>query len=212
MKTARPIQPAALVLPHLPFPLEDHRQANTAFVLWKERQTDAAREAVELWTYCFVYRYFTQCLLRYGFHQGVEFDLLVERAFRRISENLGQLRDPNRYTAWVGIICRRTFFNLNRGPLHTTLDEVELVFYEPTMTYGPADGRRVRRAVQAAIERLPVFLRETAQLYLQSGYTYHQISYVTDKPVATVRTYVSRIMACFRTDPLLVALYRELAA
>ncbi len=212
MKRTPSTQSVSLVISHLPFPLEDHRQANSAFVRWRENRTEAAKEAVDLWTYCFVYRYFSQCLVRYGLQQGIAFDVLVERAFRRISENLGQLRDPNRYTAWVGIICRRTFFNLRRGPVKASLEEVELVVYEPTMTYGPADGQRVRRAVQGAINRLPPFLQETAQYYLQAGYSYHQISYITHKSVPTIRTYVSRIMVYFRTDPLLVALYQELSA
>ena len=197
---------------HLPFHLDDSAEVNTVFQRWLRHEAPADKRLVDLWTYCFIYRYF---LIKFAATTGaapLPFDQLVAEAFADVQQHLHTLRHPERYTGWVGTICKHTFVNYLRTRRSlASFDDVPEPLAEdlppPTKAH---DDAIVHHSLRAAIEALPAFLREITRMRLLENCSYDAISRHTGKPLATLRSYVNRALGQLRQDTRLQLLFQEL--
>lgn len=193
----------------LPFAVEDLPAANRAYARWHQYGKIEDKRIVDIWTYCFVAGYFHYHLHHPETESLADLDLLIAEVLRRIIEHGPELRRADRYGAWVSVICRnglRNYRARRRRTVRGVPDHPDDVFTaEPEQTYR---SHRTVEAVQAAIERLPDFLRETARLRLLEERSYREISTATGRPVPTVRAYTNRLLNRLRADPHLIQLAR----
>ena len=189
------------VIDQLPFSVDDTDAANDAFRRWVEQNDPKAEQIVDLWTYCYVCRYFLSKSTQGAFNNSSDADELITRAFRKVQDNCDGVRNPDRYASWVSVVCKNTFLNYTRRDQFSESIEDE---EGPTLTaekrQSTAEIGFVREAFNEAIDRLPNYLREPARLYFLEDREFEEISEAVDKPVATVRTYKHKAVKQLRTD------------
>lgn len=178
------------VIDRLPFSVDDTGAANEAFRRWREEGDARSKHVVNLWTYCYVSRYFLIKSTKGTFDNASDADELTTRAYQKVQDGREQVRDPERYAHWVSVICKNTFLNYTRRDRFSASIQEE---GGPDLT---AEEDRsvaklgfVREALEEAIQHLPDYLRRPAQLYFLENREFEEISTQLDKPVATVRTY-----------------------
>lgn len=192
----------------LPFALDEVEHANAAFKRWRLTGEAEAAFQVELWTYCFVLRYYLTKLARSRAHDAADFDLLVSRTFWKIERQHESVERPDRYASWVSVVCKHTYINyVNRRHPHRSLDaEREQGLAGPAVA-APIydDAGALYRALQQAIDRLPPYLQETARLRFVENAGYEDIACATGQHLATARAYVHRALTRLRGDLSLLA-------
>lgn len=189
------------VIDRLPFSIDDTTAANDAFRCWVEQDDPEAKRNVDLWTYCYVCRYFLSKFMQGTFNNSSDTDELITRAYRKIQDNREEVRNPERYANWVSVVCKNTFLNYTRRDRFSeSIEEEE----GPTLTaekkHSTVEIGFVREAFEQAIERLPEYLQKPARLYFLEDRGFEEISEVLNKPVATVRTYKHKAVKQLRTD------------
>lgn len=191
------------LLRRLPFDLDDTARLNAVFERWIRTQEPADREVLDVWTYCYTWRYFLSKAARDSLRRPSDIDALTAQAFQRACCTWGDVGGVHRYANWVSVVCRNTYVNYaNRGREMESIDEAyREVVTEPAPTYD--DEPVVRRVLLAAINRLPPYLQDTARLFFVEQHTFETISAMLEKPVDTVRTYKSRALGALRQDDAL---------
>lgn len=197
MRTSSRLQP---LLRRLPFDLDDTDRLNVVFRRWCRTQCSADREVLDLWTYCYTWRYFLSKAARDQLHRPSDIDALTARAFQKACCRRGGTAQVIRYGQWVSVICRNTF--VNYATRECGIESVEAVDAERVMEPTPAydDEPLVRRVLLSAIYRLPDYLQDTARLFFVDQCTFETIAAALDKPVGTVRTYKARALHALRHD------------
>ncbi|MEM6286821.1 MAG: sigma-70 family RNA polymerase sigma factor [Bacteroidota bacterium] len=198
-----------VVAQRIDFAVDDYGAAGEAFARWRETGAEADREAVEVWVYCYTYRYFLTQFVRERTSGASDLDAAIEKAYTRVMGHLDSVREPLRFAAFVSVVCKRTLLNhRSRRRPTTEVDEVTTsVPPEPVAT--DYDGRVVRRVLTGAIDALPEAIREIARMRLLEQMPYEQIADRVDRPLPTVRTYVSKAVARLRDDPHLQAFHYD---
>lgn len=191
----------------LPFHLDDIERANAAFCAFRAAPGPATRRVVDLWTYCYVSRYFRTKFARETAYAVADVDLLVEKAQARIWAKRHTVRQPERYASWVSVVCKRTFLNWIRS--RRRIVSIETPSAPPLVAEPgrPLETVPVRAAVRAAVDRLPPFLREVARLRFVEGASYAAIAGALQKPAPVVRAYAFKARTRLRKDPLLRDLF-----
>lgn len=191
----------------LPFRLNDVDEVNRVFQRWHLRGHSQARRIVELWTYCFIWRYFLVKFTQEATYSVADVEELVDAAYARIAEHRSHLKDPTRYAHWVSVICKNIFLNYLRArrPI-ISLDAGHGLVLSADNPPQAHDIGFVAQAVVDAIGRLPPYLRRVTYLRMIERRSYEEIARVTGRPTASTRTYVSKGMARLRQDPALRAL------
>lgn len=189
------------VLDQIPFDLDDTAAVNEAFQQWKDEDALDAKRNVDLWTYCYVWRYFLVKSARGAVDDASDVDDLIARAYKKVEEGRTDIRRAGRYASWVSVICKNTFLNYTRRDrVSRSIDADE----GPDLVAdasGPFDDLGyVRRAFEEAIQRLPEYLRETARLYFLEDKSFKEVGEVIGKSVATVRTYKYKVVKRLRED------------
>lgn len=188
------------VLDHLPFSLDDSDAANDAFRRWRENGDPEAERLVDLWTYCFVCRYFLAKSSGDAFDRAATPDELITRAYEKVREKREGVRNPDRYTNWVSVVCKNTFLNYaRRDRVADSINEERGPTLQAQESKIPEDGF-VREAFEDAIERLPDYLQEPARLYFLEDRDFEEISEEIGKEVPTVRTYKHKAVKQLRKD------------
>jgi RNA polymerase sigma factor (sigma-70 family) len=196
----------------LPFALDAVDEAGAAFARWRLLGRERDRRTVDLWTYCYIRRYFLVRFAREPSFGVSELEDVVEKAFRRVEEGRATLREPERYARWTTVVCRRTYLNfVSRRRELMPVDRIA----EPEAD-GPSaetlhDRAGTMRVLVAAVERLPAFLRPYARLRFVDGLEYEEIADRTGRPVPTVRAYAHKAILRFRADGRLMRHVRERA-
>ena len=202
------------VAAHLPFALDDIEAANAAFLRWHAGTDDAALRTVELWTYCFVRRYFLVKFIKEPPASASDLEAIVEKTFVKIERKRATVRQPDRYASWVSVVCKRTYLNYvrDRKRLQSLDDEYAPVLVADAPEPVVDDASVLLQVLLAAIARLPPFLQEVAHLRFVKEYDYVQMHAVTDRAVPTLRAYVNKAATALRKDAHLAELLgRELA-
>lgn len=189
------------VIDRLPFSVDDTDAANQAFRRWRAEEDQEAKRLADLWTYCYVCRYFLAKSARGTFDNPSDGDELITRAYRKVQKNRDGVRNAARYANWVSVVCKNTLLNYTRRNQFSESIEDE---GRPTLTAENkntvAEVGFVYEAFTEAIERLPPYLQEPARLYFLENREFEEISDAVGKPVATVRTYKHKAMKKLRTD------------
>lgn len=191
----------------LPFHLDDVDRANAAYCAFRAGPSEATRRPVDLWTYCYVSRYFRTKFARETAYAVADLDLLVARAQDRIWRKQHTVREPERYASWVSVVCKRTYLNWIRARRRIVpLDAPSA----PPLVAEPGRSPElipVRAAVGAAVDRLPPFLQDVARLRFVEGASYAAIAGMLQKPAPVVRAYAFKARTRLRKDPLLRDLF-----
>ena len=188
------------VLDRLPFSVDDTDAANDAFRRWREKQEETAERLVDMWTYCYICRYFLAKSTGSAFDSAAAPDKLITRTFEKVQDKRDSVRDPDRYANWVSVVCKNTFLNHTRRD--RTADSIDR---EKGPTLQAEDPRVpkigfVQEAFSEAIERLPDYLQEPARLYFLEDREFEEISEQIGKAVPTVRTYKHKAVKQLRKD------------
>jgi RNA polymerase sigma factor (sigma-70 family) len=190
------------VLDQLSFALDDTEAVNRAFQTYRNEGREEAEEEVEVWTYCYVYRYFMKKFGAGSIQEAADADDLVARAFQKTRRKRSSVQDPSRYAHWVSVVCKNTFLNYaRRDRVAQSIDDEEgpeLVAEDPLPSRG--DIGFVRQAFERAVGRLPEYLQEPARLYFLENHTFQEIAEVIGKSVPTVRTYKHKAVKRLRED------------
>lgn len=248
--------PSDRLAKHVPFPIDDFDSVNELFTSYSVRQAPAELRTIEIWTYCFVRRYFVGKCLHDAQSTASDLEAMIEIAFRKIRKNRHNVR-TGKYANWVCVVCRNSFLNYIRGRRTTvSLDELMLTGQRinsetrtvpasrtgwrsvqrksvpgigssapvdragsdrlnvPRMVAEPDvmqdwDADRCRLAVEAAIGRLPEYLREVATLKILEGRSYAEIESRVEKPTPILRAYVHRIVLRLREDQSLLRFFSD---
>jgi RNA polymerase sigma factor (sigma-70 family) len=192
----------------LPFALDDPEQANATFVRWREGDA-SARRIVDLYAYLYGRRYFLTKFISNRRLPPTEYELLATRAFERTMNGIDRVREADKFTSWLSVICSNLFrSHLKRRPSVSNLDaEAEAQLVGDGFDPSELDRGAVKTALIAAILRLPDYLGEIAQLRLIDRLSYPQIAERTGHAEGTLRSYVNKAVARIRTDHDLRDLY-----
>lgn len=192
------------VIDRLSFSVDDTEAANEAFRRWKVRNTDEAERTVDMWTYCYVCRYFLSKAAGEAFDRAAAPDELITRTYEKIRDNRDNVREPGQYAHWVSVVCKNTFLNYTRR-----LHRADSINGErgPTLRAENKDSVDtlgfVRETFEEAIDRLPDYLQQTARLYFLEDQDFEEISETIEKAVPTVRTYKHKAIQKLREDDTL---------
>lgn len=192
----------------LPFHLDDIASANEAFVRWRESGSDTDRRVVQLWTYCFIRRYFLVKFVQETAYSPADLDALIDTTFRKVERSASGIKKPSRYASWVSVVCKNTFLNYLRGRRRAvSLDEAGApqLAGEPPGVYH--DISIAREAVLRAIDRLPPYLQECVRCRFIEGLTYEEIAQRTGYPLPRIRSYINKAVKRFREDEELLAFF-----
>ena len=179
-----------------------------AFRRWRQSGDPEAKYWIDLWSYCFIRRYFTVKFVGLLGGEAADLDAVMEEAYRRVQAYTGTVKDESRYAQWVSVVCKRTFLNyLRRRPSHVSLDEEQVARLR--VEASGCDPMMVLAGVNQAIDRLPPFLQEVARLRFIKGFSYEEIQQATGMPLPSIRTYVYKVLVKFRSDGQLLAFLEQ---
>ncbi len=186
----------------LPFGLDDAQAVNSAYSVYRKKQAARSPRAVDIWTYCYIRRYYLIKFIKEGCFRAAELDQVVEKTYGKVEKCRTQLVRNDRYAQWVSVICKNTYVNfVTRRPYVAALDgSVELDHALPD-TASVEDPGALYLTLSRAIERLPIFLRNVARMRFVEDLSYEEISRLTGKSIPTVRSYVHKSCLRFRRDP-----------
>ena len=189
----------------LSFALEDYEQVNKLFSSWKKSGTRASRDQIDVWTYCIVRQLLSDLFRHSTLELNADWDALVDITFAKILKARLSLRNPSCYAIWVRRVCKNQFLNYARSAhLMVRLAEVPTPLHTDA-EYELADPvESIQYAVQQAICDLPLYLRETAQMWFVEQRPVHEIASQTGRPQATVYAYLGRIRKRLQVHPALV--------
>ena len=190
----------------LPFHLDDTTEVNEVYCSYRERPHPSTSYLIELWTYCYIRRYYLVKFISESGFRSAELDQVVERTYQKIERSRQQLERNDRYAQWVSVVCKNTYLNfVTRRKYVTTLDCDSDEIVDQLEIGISEDSGALFLALSRAIEKLPVFLRSVAQLRFVEDLSYEEISRLTGKSIPTVRSYVHKTGRRFRSDSGLVA-------
>jgi RNA polymerase sigma factor (sigma-70 family) len=186
----------------LPFDLDDGEAVGQLYGEWVQHGRAQAGYLVDLWTYCYVRRYFLIKFMRSdAAYTGADLEMVVERSFLRIAAKRDTIREQHKYANWVIVVCRNTYLNyVSRQPDFLPLDRVAEPGAEDEMLVELHDDAMRATALEAAIARLPAHLREIAWMKLVDGLEYEDIEQRTGITVPSARAYVHKALTRLRND------------
>ena len=189
----------------LPFRLEEVEQVNEVFTSYLTEGTHQQKVLIDLWTYCYVRKYYLIKFLKKESFQVSELDMLVERTYQKVERARSQVHRPERYAQWVSVVCRNTFFNfVSRRKAVYGLDAMNIEPQTQPHTLDlESDAASLHVSLMRAIEDLPEFLQATARMKFVEGLSYEEISRIVGKRVPTIRSYVHKICRRFRKNEAL---------
>ncbi len=191
----------------LPFHLNETDKVNRAFRRW--RRTDAAQAlyVVDLWTYCFVRRYFLVKFSRDPACGGAaDLEELIEQVYARVQQHRSTVADTTRYASWVSVVCKNAFLNYLRSLTPTvSIDQENGPQLRAEAPEATLDAGLVYEGLRQALARLPGYLRQIARLRLLEACSYRDIERITGRDLPTIRSYVNRAIVKIRSDPQFLA-------
>ena len=196
----------------LPFGLDACADVNMAYSAHVRSPTRESAKLVDLWTYCFIRRYYLMKFIRESGFQSCELESVVEQTYRKVERGRRSLKRYDRYAQWVSVVCKNNYINFVTRRSHVIA--IDSTLMEGHVHGGPPDGLdegdwvdpsvdagMLYVALTRAIERLPGFLRHAARMRFVEQLSYDEISRLTGHSVATVRAYIHKICTRFRKDP-----------
>jgi RNA polymerase sigma factor (sigma-70 family) len=188
----------------LPFRLDDAEAVNESYSRLVRHPDKEIRRTVDLWTYCYIRRYFLVKFLRESGFRVSELEQTVEKTYRKVERGRAGIERPDRYAQWVSVVCRNTYVNFVRRRTYVmALDEMIESPVEMPEIDTVEDPGRLYMTIVHAIDRLPAFLKSCARMRFIEDLSYEEISRITGISIPTVRAYVHKICVRFRQDEAL---------
>jgi RNA polymerase sigma factor (sigma-70 family) len=192
------------VLDRLPFPVDDSDAANDVFRRWRAEEDPEAERIVDLWTYCYVCRYFLGKAAGDAFDEAAAPDRLITRTYEKVQAKRESVRDPDQYASWVSVVCKNTFLNYTRkDQVSESIDKERGPTLRADDPPSTTEIGFVQEALEEAIDRLPNYLQEPARLYFIEKRSFQEISDEIGKDLPTVRTYKHKALRKLRKDDTL---------
>lgn len=186
----------------LPFRIDDSDAVNEMYDQIRRNPDPRRAEFIEIWTYCYIWRYFLWKHIQNESASLSEFEASVSEAFRRASAGKDQVYDS--YASWISVICRNTFLSYARKLNSvTSLDDRATELLQSEVPAREHDPAMLRKAISDAVDRLPEHLRECARLHLIESLDYDEMARITGRTPATLRAYVHKSIRKLRDDPWL---------
>ncbi|MGB1374456.1 MAG: RNA polymerase sigma factor [Rhodothermales bacterium] len=190
----------------LPFSIDESHRVNEAFVAYMCHDRIEDKRLVDLWTYCYVRRYFLIKFIREARYQASELDQIVEKAYRKVEHARPGIIHHDRYAQWVSVVCRNMYVNfVARRRALVTLPPEEIPELAPEERDADVNAAALHTSLIHAIESLPPFLRSTARMRFVENLSNEEIARIIGKRSGTVRAYVHKICKRFREDRQLCA-------
>jgi len=207
MTLTAPFRSLAAVASRLPFHLNETKKVNATFRHWRRDDDDEAKYHVDLWTYCFIRRYFLIKFTRDAlYNNAADMDALIEQAYVKVEDHQASVSDTTRYASWVSVMCKHAYLNYRRNvPSVVSIDQDDGLNLQGDSLEALHDAAMVHEGLRRAIERLPEFSREIAYLRFIENASYQDIARRMDKPLPIVRSYVNKAMVKLRSDPVFLA-------
>lgn len=207
MVVTSPFRSLASVAQHLPFHLNETDKVNRAYRQWRQDNDDQAKYHIDLWTYCFIRRYFLIKFSRESlFNSPADMDALIEQAYLKVQDHHTSVADSGPYASWVSVLCKNAFLNYLRNVQQAvSIDQEEAPQLQGDSLEALYDAGMVHQGLCEAVERLPEYLREIARYRFVEGYSYQEIGRYIDKPLPVIRSYVNKAVRKLRKDPLFLA-------
>ena len=190
----------------LPFAVDDSNAAGEAYVRWLGTRSDGDLGVVLLWTYCYTIQYFYSKFARERTSGVSDLDAAIDNAYDRVLRSLLSVHSPPRFAHYVSVICHNVL-RTHRTRRRETVEIDEGTLPVPESGARDYDRALVRQALNRAIDALPAAVGEVARMRLVEKRSYQDIAGATGRPIATVRTFVSKAKSKLRDDPGLRAVY-----
>lgn len=195
----------------LPFHLDSSAEVNEAYARHRRTATSESKKTIDLWTYCFVRRYYLIKFIKEQSFQSGELESVVEQTYGKVERGRLSLKRKDRYAQWVSVVCKNNYINfVTRRSEVTALEEVAMQYdvevsdaeiaREPVLSDSQVDAGILYVALAQAIEKLPSFLRNVTRMRFVEQLSYEEISRLTGLSVATVRAYIHRACRRFQKD------------
>lgn len=185
----------------LPFHIDEADRVNEVFIRYHAQRRPVDRRLLDLWTYCYVRRYFLIKFIRESAFRASELEQVVERTYRRVESGRLEIDNADRYAQWVSVVCRNTYFSfLSRRYPTTGLDRVDMPTEDGPEIDSHVEAGALHLALVGAIGRLPRHLQSPVRMRFIEHLSYEEISRITGKRVPTIRAYVHKACRRFRKD------------
>ena len=189
----------------LPFHIDDIEQVNNTFTIWKKYKRKRDKRIVDLWTYCYVRRYFAFKLLKNKLQDITDVDILVGKVFTKIIKTHDTVKFQDKYASWVSVICKNHFKNhLRAMRRYVPLIQEDYQTMQHLVQEPGFDLPFVYQVVQDAITRLPNYLQQVATMRFLEDKSYKEISSDTGKEVQVIRSYIHKAIHRLREDAILL--------
>src|SRR5687768_12207127 len=139
-------------------------------------------------------------IYRHARGMGLDHDTsldLVQDAFIRAWERLEDCREGAHYRSWVFRICRNMCLDELRNVRRRTVPMSDMEDVE-SIADTRANGDDLTLVLRAALESLPVALREAFLLKHDAGYTYEEIAEISEASPSAVKMRVHRARESLR--------------
>ena len=185
----------------LPFSIDESNRVNEAFVAYMDRDRTEDKRLVDLWTYCYVRRYFLVKFIREARYRASELDLLVEKTYRKVEKARPRITHHDKYAQWVSVVCRNMYVNfVARRRAVTGLPAVDIAENTDEGKDLDVNAAALHTSLVNAIDALPPFLRSTAHMRFIENLSNEEIARIIGKRSGTVRAYIHKICKRFRED------------
>ncbi|NND72114.1 MAG: sigma-70 family RNA polymerase sigma factor [Rhodothermales bacterium] len=202
--------PASL-LERIPFSLDDTDRVNALYFDNYGDPEHVHDEAIDVWTYCYIRRYYQMKYARDFDGSIADYDKMIAECFRKVARGRKSLGASKKYANWVSVICKNTFLNYVRSKRkYISIDRTYTQLYsanDPVAT--GMDSRLLLGALRQAIERLPSFLQTIATRRIVEEQDYITIAEETGKSVPTIRSYVNKALKRIRNDKRFMRYFEE---
>jgi RNA polymerase sigma factor (sigma-70 family) len=190
------------LLSRIPFSVDDTDQVNDLYFANYSERTAENDEVIDVWTYCYIRRYFQLKYARDFDGSLADYEKLIAECFRKVHKGRPGLGLTSRYANWVSVICKNTFLNHVRSKRrYVSIERSNTPLFGNEPGAGEElDTRLVFAALKQAIERLPSFLQTIATRRIVDEQDYSTIAEETGKAIPTVRSYVNKALIRLRND------------
>ncbi len=202
----------SLAATRLPFAIDESHRVNETFAAYMHAARREDKKLVDLWTYCYVRRYFLIKFIKESRFRASELDQLVERTYKKVESSRHAITHHDRYAQWVSVVCRNTFVNfVARRKKVIGLESRHDVALPPEKANDlDVNAAAIHLSLLQAISDLPPFLRSTARMRFVENLSNEEIGRIIGKRSATVRAYVHKICTRFRKNAELQAWAEQL--
>lgn len=200
------------VAARLPFSIDASHRVNETFAAYMHADRLEDKKLIDLWTYCYVRRYFLIKFIKESRFRASELDLLVEHTYKKVECSRHAIKRPDRYAQWVSVVCRNTFVNfVARRKKVIGLENRHDVALPPEKANDlDVNAAAIHVSLLQAISDLPPFLQATARMRFVENLSNEEIGRIIGKRSGTVRAYVHKICSRFRKNAELQAWAEQL--